>query len=248
MEGKLTAVIIDDEASARRNLRQLLEAHQQEVFLVGEADSVTEGVELIHIVQPRLVFLDIEMPPHTSFELLSHFPQPSFATIFTTAHSQYAIQAIRASAIDYLLKPVAPRDLAEALQRVQHFQAQHTRMDVLKENLQRPTDNHKIALSSLDAWVFVDKSNIMYLEAARRYTLIVTAQGEHVASKPLSHFESILTEPHFFRSHRSYIVNLKFVKKLVKREGGYIEMQDATQIKISPQLRDPFIEQCQKFG
>ncbi|MEL7064265.1 MAG: LytTR family DNA-binding domain-containing protein, partial [Bacteroidota bacterium] len=109
-------------------------------------------------------------------------------------------------------------------------------------------DSHRIAISSLEDWVFIDKSEIIYLKAARRYTLVMTQNGEQVVSKPLSYFESLLTEPHFFRSHRSYMVNLKYVKRLVKREGGYIEMYNGEQVKLSLSLKEQFIANCKKFG
>ncbi|MEO0473502.1 MAG: LytTR family DNA-binding domain-containing protein [Bacteroidota bacterium] len=248
MNRQYKVILIDDEKSARRNLRQLLGSHQDQLSIIGEADSVESGRDLIRMVQPDLVFLDVEMPPFTGFDLLSLFPSAEFSIIFTTAYSKYAIQAIRASAIDYLLKPINAEDLTESLQRVKEVRDQHALTQLLQENLERPPENHKIAISSMDAWVFIDKTEIMYLEAARRYTVVSTTKGEHVVSKPLSYFESLLTEPHFFRSHRSYLVNLKFVEKLVKRDGGYILLKNDMQIKLSPSLKEDFILRCQQFG
>jgi len=248
MSNKLRAIIIDDEIGARNDLKHLLQSYGDEVELVGEADNIFDGQTLIHSTQPSLIFLDIDISPHTGFELLEAFPKPEFAVIFTTAHSEYAIQAIRASAVDYLLKPILAENLAPAIQRVSEYRRQHTFIELLKENLTRTSESHRIAISSLDDWVFIDKSEIIYLKAARRYTLVVTQSGEQVVSKPLSHFESLLTEPRFFRSHRSYMVNLKYVKRLVKREGGYIEMYNGEQVKLSLSLKEEFIANCKKFG
>ncbi|MEL6133010.1 MAG: LytTR family DNA-binding domain-containing protein [Bacteroidota bacterium] len=248
MDNRLRAIIIDDEASARNSLKHLLRAYTDTVELIGEAEDIFTGQALIHSAQPSLIFLDIDMTPHTGFELLEAFPNPDFAIIFTTAYSEYAIQAIRASAVDYLLKPILAADLESAIQRVSAYQRQHTFIELLKENLTRDSGSHRIAISSLEDWIFIDKTEIVYLKAARRYTLIMTRDGEQVVSKPLSYFESLLTEPHFFRSHRSFMVNLKYVKRFVKREGGYIEMYNGEQVKLSLSLKDEFIANCRKFG
>ena len=128
------------------------------------------------------------------------------------------------------------------------MQEQRAFIHLLKQNLRKPSENHRIAISSLDDWVFIDKEDIIYLKAARRYTLVVTQKGEQVVTKPLSYFESLLAEPHFFRSHRSYLVNLKFEKRLVKREGGYIELFNGEQIKLSLAVKEDFIASCRKFG
>lgn len=244
----MRAVIVDDERTSRTRLTEVLQVYQGEIHVLGEADSVETGIELIEMTRPNLVFLDVEMPPYTGFDLLDYFPQPDFSIIFTTAYTKYAIDAIRASAVDYLLKPISLSELKMALLRAEQVQGQSELISLLKHNLQKPAEEHKIALPSADEYIFIDKTNILYLEAARQYTSVYTTEGEQVVSKPLRHFTPLLQEPYFFRSHRSYIVNLKHVKKWVRHGGGYIEMRNGDQVKLSPSLKKEFILHCKRYG
>lgn len=244
----MKTVIIDDERTSRARLTEVLHSCQEDTDILGEADSLETGVTLIETTRPNLVFLDVEMPPYTGFDLLEYFPRPDFSIIFTTAYAKYAIEAIRASAVDYLLKPIIPSDLIAALHRAKQSQRQTELIEILRQNLQKPSEEHKIALASADAYIFIDKADILYLEAARQYTSVHTTEGVQVVSKPLSYFVPLLQEAYFFRSHRSYIVNVKYVKKWVRHGGGYIEMRNGDQVKLSPSLKKAFILHCKRHG
>jgi two-component system LytT family response regulator len=241
----MRAILIDDEQKARNMLRSLLEEYCPEVEIVTECSNVPTAVAAINDHKPDVVFLDIDMPGYNGFQLLEFFNPVNFEVIFTTAHSEYALQAFRVSALDYLQKPI---DIDLLVAAVEKLKARHGN-SIINEQLAllRTNDQakaiEKIALPIADGIVFIQVKDIVQLQAERAYTSIHLKTGQPImASKNIKEFEEILAnEKYFYRCHRSNIINLKEVQKYVKSEGGYIEMSNGNSVSISKDLRDDFL-------
>lgn len=222
----IRAVIIDDEERAINTLRSLLNLYIPEVEIIATSQSVPDGVLAINQHRPQLVFLDIEMPEYNGFELLNFFRDIDFEIIFVTAYNEYAIRAFEISAIDYLLKPVDIDKLKAAIDKARgkllssNMQAQ---INMLKENLSGQLFT-KIALPMADGLLFVETSEIAYMEADGAYTNIWLKENKKiVVSKKIKFFEEVLEHhPAFFRTHRSYIVNINYIQKYIKSENSIL--------------------------
>ena len=223
----MKAIIIDDERKARNVLKILIEENCPKITEVFEAEDLLSGVEMIKKEQPRLVFLDIEMPEHSGLEILNFIDKKdfNFEIIFTTAYSEYAIQAFQLSAIDYFLKPVRPKIVKEAVDKALTFIGSSqisTKLEELKESL-AATNFSKIGLPFSDGIKFVDFKDIIMLEADGMYTKIATTASEILVSKPLKHFVELLqNQKQFYKPHRSYLINLSFIKEYIKKDGGIL--------------------------
>ncbi|MFM2305931.1 MAG: hypothetical protein RLZZ367_600, partial [Bacteroidota bacterium] len=217
----IKAILIDDEAKARRILEALLKEYCTDVEIVATAADVPSGVIAINQHKPDVLFLDVEMPGYTGFQLLDFFRDIDFDIVFTTAHSDYAVQAFRVSAIDFLLKPIQISELIAAVDKVKAKQGHNKeRLTVLKENFKDNTVK-KLALPVAEGLIFADTDTLTHLEADGAYTHFHFEDGKKiVVSKKIKEFEEALTQQsNFFRTHRSYIVNLKKIKQYVKQEG-----------------------------
>lgn len=242
----IKTVLIDDEPNNINTLQQLLLRYCPIVEIAGTADSAKTGAELIAATQPDLVFLDIEMPYGNAFDLLNSVSPITFEIVFVTAFDNYAINAIKYSALDYLLKPVNIKDLQAAVQKAASkldTKNIHKRIDTLFYNIYTPKNSfQRLALPTLDGLVFVNTEDCIRLEAKSNYTVIHFKNGSMVTiSKTLKEFEDILSKEQFSRIHHSHIINHFFVKKYHRGRGGYIEMQDGTTIEVSIRKRDEFL-------
>lgn len=242
----IRTVLIDDEPNNINTLQQLLLRYCPIVEIAGTANSAKTGGEVIAATQPDLVFLDIEMPYGNAFDLLNSISPITFEIVFVTAFDNYAINAIKYSALDYLLKPVNIRDLQEAVQKAANrldTKNIHKRIDTLFYNLYTPKNTfQRLALPTLDGLVFVNTEDCIRLEAKSNYTVIHFKNGSTVTiSKTLKEFEDILSKEQFSRIHHSHIINHFFVKKYHRGRGGYIEMEDGTTIEVSIRKRDEFL-------
>jgi two-component system, LytTR family, response regulator len=235
MNKQLTAIIIDDEKMARSLLAGMLAEFCKGVTVLDACPDLPSGIKAIRKLKPDIVFLDIEMPGFSGLELLDFFDEGEigFSIIFTTAYNQYAIQAFKLSAIDYLLKPIEPADLENAVERYQK-NAHKKNYQVLKENL-NPTVVQKLAVHTINSVKFIETDQILYLKAEGAYTEIVLEGGKVItASKGLKKYEEILGDnQNFFRCHKSYIVNLKYVTEHVKSEGGYLRVLEKFEVSLS---------------
>ena len=242
----MKAIIIDDEKRARISLRLLLEEYCPEVTLVAECENLPEGVKAIHKYQPDLVLLDIEMPGHSGLELLDFFNESeiNFAIIFTTAYNEFAIQAFKLSAIDYLLKPIVPEELANAIQRLQKQKEQQFR--ALTENINTETFE-KIAIPSGNSYVLIKIADILYIKGEGSYSeVFLKDKSKHLASRNLKNFEDILgKDKRFLRTHKSYIVNFEEVLAYNKSDGGSLEMQNGISIPVSVDKSNLILERIQ---
>ena len=234
--------IIDDEEDARNMLRAFISNYCPQVEIIGEADGVTNGYRKLMTEQPDLVFLDIQMDDGTGFDLLEKIKRPSFAVIFTTAFDEYAIKAFKYSAIDSLLKPIDPDELIEAVSKIKAGEGQSKQISELidQKNNQR---FDRITLSSHDGITIVKLKDISRLESDSNYTHFFLVGGEKITvPKSLKEYEKMLPSDQFFRTHQSFIVNLEYVKKYVKEDGGYILMEDGSEVLVARRRKDDFLE------
>jgi two-component system LytT family response regulator len=240
------AILIDDEPQARKLLTGMLKEFAPHITLLGECEDLPSGVKAIRKHKPDLVFLDIEMPGHSGLELLDFFNEDEveFEIIFTTAYNQYAIRAFKLSAIDYLLKPIAPDELQDAIARFEKKQRTGTSaLQALRENLKN-TDNNKIAVPTGQSFRFIELETILYLKADSSYTEIYFTDGSKlVVSRTLKNFEETFPAgSQFFRCHKSYIVNTNYITEFVRGDGGYIVLNGQANVPISGDKTDALFE------
>jgi len=241
----IRAIIIDDEKTSRDALEGLISRYCNNVTIVEQANGYNSGIEAIHKHKPDLVFLDIQMPDGSGFQLLEDVKDVNFEVIFTTAFDQYAIKAIKYSALDYLLKPIVPSDLVAAIQKVDQKKNsldRNSSISVLLDNIKSKNEPKKIVLCTSDNIFVVEIGNIIRCESDDYYTRFYIKDDKTIIiSKTLKEYEDLLGEQYFIRPHRSHLVNLKFVKGFNKNDGGYILMLDGTKIPVSRRKRDKII-------
>lgn len=232
----MKAIIIDDEKRARVSLTLLIEEYCPNVTLVAECENLPEGVKAIRKHNPDIVLLDIEMPGHSGLELLDFFEESevNFAIIFTTAYNEYALQAFKFSAIDYLLKPINPEQLCVAITRLEKQKQKIENFKLLRENIQRENLS-KIAVPSGNSLIFIDTAKISYIKGEGSYSEVFCNNGsKNLVSRNLKNFEDILCSDHrFLRVHKSYIVNLQQVVTYNKSDGGYLTLEDKSTVPVS---------------
>ena len=235
---KYKALIVDDEQGNRELLTSMLLKHCTQIEKISSAKSVAEAEKILKKGEVDVVFLDIEMPRENGFDLLNKFKEINFKIIFVTAYDAYALKAIKYSALDYLLKPVDKKELIEAVNKLDSLESQKAQLDLLSYNLQNEEDR-RIALATQDEVLFVKVSNIIRLQAEANYTKVYLETEEPVLlSGNIGHFEKILNDQRFYRSHQSHLINMKHVKKFVKKEGGYFVMADKSQVPVSRLKRE----------
>lgn len=244
-DSAIKAAIIDDEMHGIKTLQHLLQLHFPDVIIVFTTTDSNEAKALVEKHHPDVIFLDIEMPQLNGIEFLAQFTQIPFKVIFTTAYDQYAIKAIRLNALDYLLKPVNKKELGEAIEKFRTeknktSKEQLSYLHLFKEN--KITDT--IALSTSQGLLFVKINEIMYLEAEDCYTHVTLKDGKkHLVSKTLGNFDEILAdEKTFFRAHKSYLINLSYLKQYIRGEGGEIIMNDNKSIALSRNKKEEFLK------
>ncbi|WP_417558991.1 LytR/AlgR family response regulator transcription factor [Mesoflavibacter zeaxanthinifaciens] len=243
----MKALIIDDEKKARQVLQILVEENCPKITTILQADNLISGVELIKQEAPSIVFLDIEMPEHSGLEILNFIEKEihNFEIIFTTAYSEYAIQAFQLSAIDYLLKPVRASQVKDAVDKAIKFLGNsqiNKRLTELKSSLEE-ANFKKIGLPNSNGIKFVSFTDIIMLEADGMYTNVTTqSEGDILVSKPLKFFVDLLQNiKMFYRPHRSFLINLAFIKEYIKKDGGYIVMENDKTVSISNDKKDEFL-------
>lgn len=245
----ITAIIVDDEAGSRNGLEKLINEFLPHVKVLAKADSVRHAVEQINALNPDIVFLDIEMPGKDGFDLLSETEADDFEVIFTTAHEQYAIKAIKASAIDYLLKPINVKELEEAVKKVEHKHGQGNRkLETFMSHMSEKKSNPQIALSTMEGLIFIKLANIIYCRGDGAYTYFYLKTGEKiVASKNLKEFEDILCDNGFFRTHKSFIIQMSEMKRYIKGDGGKVIMSNGEVVGVAKRRKESFISALENF-
>jgi len=242
----ITAVLIDDEKNALEMLEWQLHTYCPSVNIATCCTSAEAGISAIEKHRPQLVFLDIEMPGKSGFDLLQSFAEPFFDVIFTTAYNQFALKAFRFAALDYLLKPVDAEDLVASVQR---YESRHQpfktkqQMEILAQQYAKPgLLPEKIGFSTQHAIHFIAPENIIYCESNSNYTTLYLAdKTKMVVSKTLKEVEDTLVHYRFYRIHHSYIINRKHVLRYNKNDGGSIEMNGGAQLPISRQRKQEIL-------
>lgn len=247
----LKAILIDDELKSRSNLRQLLLQYCPNVEIIAEAGSAIEALKLIRELNPDLLFLDIEMGEFSGFGLLKLLNgQQNFEVIFVTAFDKYGIQAVKACAIDYLLKPINILELSNAVEKAViqiNPRKENERLKELVANIDRGDDEKRIAIPLSDKIEFLAINRIIRLEAEGNYTHIYLDNKKHyLVCKTLKEYKELLENHNFIRTHQSHLINFRKISAYVKTDGGYIAMEDGSQIPISRQKRDEVLLKIMK--
>lgn len=246
-------LIIDDEKNARENLENLIVRYCPELSICGKANSGMEGIQAVRELAPDAIFLDVHMNDIDGFTLLSRLEEPKPMVVFVTAYEKYALRAIKASAIDYMLKPVSIRELQGAAQKLEHlyllknenpgFEKGYS--DALKLMIQSSHEEgpERIALPDHAGYRFENMRDIVRLESDSNYTTIYLKTNEKVVvSKPMKHFEDFLDETIFIRIHNSHIINIHFLKSYIREDGGLAELLDGTRLQIAKRRLPLFLD------
>jgi two-component system, LytTR family, response regulator len=248
----ISAVIIDDEAPARNALSNMLNMFCPNVQVVGQAYDVESGINLIRQQKPEVVFLDIQMPDGTGFDLLKKFPVIDFKFVIVTAHQEFAIKAFKFSAIDYILKPIDPNELIVAVEKLDESLKENEtnkRFEVFIDNFQdskqEPT---KVVLKTHETVVVADIEKILRCESHNNYTMFYfTDKSKILVSRTLKDFEDMLSSSGFFRSHQSHLVNLRYVEKYNRYPESHLLLNDECSIPVSVRKREIILELLKKY-
>jgi two-component system, LytTR family, response regulator len=243
--GMIKAIIVDDEIDCCETIAALLQTYFPGIAVAGIYHNGEEALPVILQQQPDLVFLDVEMPKMNGFELLEQLPQVNFDIIFTTSYDQYALKAIRFSAIDYLLKPIDRQELKRAVQKVnEKIQVPvPQQLEILMQKLKQNSNPvNKVALPTMEGLQMIPIENIISCESDDNYTSIQLKGGKKIlVTRSLKDMEEILEQHSFIRVHRFYLVNLNEIEKYIKGEGGYLVMSDATTIDVARNKKETLL-------
>lgn len=243
----IKALIIDDEKHCCDNLQWQIKQYCPEIEIMDVCNSAEKGLQQIHHQQPQLIFLDVEMPDMTGFEMLEVLKDINFDIIFTTAFDQYAIRAIKFGALDYLVKPIDKEELLEAVNKF----INRTQRDSLKQlnallsHIKKSNDLsfQKIALPTMHSYELVPLNNIIVCESNNNYTDVRLNNGQHfLISKTLKQIEDLLDMPPFFRVHNSYLVNLQYAIRYMKGEGGYLVLNNDMTVPVSRSKKEELLK------
>lgn len=242
---KIKAIIVDDEPMARNLLNGIIQENCPQIEVLESCANLPDAVKSIRNHRPNLVFLDIEMPGHSGLELLDFFNESEidFSIIFTTAYNQYAINAFKLSAIDYLLKPLDSEAIIKAVQRYEKNTSSKSTLELLRNNL-KPQSVKKLAIHTVSSINFIVLDEIAFLKADGAYTQIVLNDGNKIlSSKNMKYFEEVLqSNDNFIRCHKSYIVNIHSISSYIKTDGGSLMVNNVHEIGVSPSKIDQILE------
>ncbi len=248
----IRAIIIEDEPRGRNNLKNLLAKYCPEVEVVGEAASLRESRQLLSEpdLKPDLAFLDISLEDGLVFQLLNDLGPVNFEIIFVTAYDKFAIKACEYSSIGYILKPIDPDALVASVKRAlpKKQSRMDSRLQLFNQMYNNPNVFEKLSISAIDGIYFVNIRDIVRFEAEDNYTHIYLKNGEKItASKTIKSYEEMLRSVNFYRVHKRHVINLNYMRKFVKGEGGYLIMEDGMKIEVSRRRRPAFMEQMRKL-
>lgn len=241
---KFKSIIVDDEQHGRENLASILKNYCSEIEIVGEASSASEARQLILELEPEVIFLDILMPIQNGFDLLDQFIDRNFAVIFVSASVDFGIQAVKAGILDYVLKPININDLQLAVGKIKpYFDKLMTKNEIKKSEF------YKIALSHSNGFAMEEISNIVRLHADDNYTRVFTASGkQYLISRPLMDFEKALPPGVFVRTHKSFMINIEYLKDYSNEDGGTVLLSDGFKIPVSKRKNALFIQRLKQFS
>lgn len=239
----IKAGIVDDEIQNIKIIQHILEKQCEKVIVAFTADNIEDARRCINENEVDVVFMDIEMPPYSSFELLQSIEQTNFKLIFVTAHQEYALQAIKMAAMDYILKPIKTDDIIQVISKVRKKDRFHELTGMMKEYLHSQTAEgfSKIVVHATDGYNVVDIQDILYIEALDSYSRLKLLKNEtHVSSRSLKEFDELLTDKGFYRVHKSYLVNFRHILKIIKGTAPSIIMSNGAEIPISTRKKEQF--------
>lgn len=244
-------LIIDDEAQQRSLTKSLLQTYFPDITIIDEADTLKTGIEAVKRYTPDLLLLDIDLGDGTGFDLLQHIKPVSCQVIFITAYNDQAIKAFKFSALDYLLKPLDPEELVTAIQKAQQYYSvnqQQTQLDILFQQIQQGDTLKKIILKDSENIYIVEVANIVRLEAEKNYTTFFLADSQQlVISKTMKEYEDILENKGFFRCHQSHLINLNYLSRIDKRDGGMLVMKDQSIIPLATRRKESLMQLLNKM-
>ena len=229
----MNTIIIDDEKLARENLKETLKKISPSLTIIAEADSVETGLEVLNKYKPDLVFLDINLFDGSGFNVLEGLNKVDFQVIFVTAYDEFAIKAFRADALDYILKPISVTELSNAVQKAID---NHARM--LNKGKKKP-ENKRITIKENSGIRFINIDEIIRCKSDNNYTDIILKSGEKIlSSRTLKEYATLLEEHDFYRIHQSHLVNLLMIKRIVKRDGYYVELENGETLEVSRRRKE----------
>jgi len=247
-------LIIDDEDKAREILAEMLRLYCTNVEVIGQAHNVSSAHDLIRMLKPDLILLDIKMPDGSGFDLLNKFNKIDFKVIFITAHEEYAIKAFRFSALDYLLKPIDPSELVTAVEKVSAYQEDNginEQFQAFKENFNNTemVQDKRIVLKTTENIYVIYLRDVIRCQSEKNYTYFYFTNRERIiVSKTLKEFDDILSEFNFMRIHRSHLINLKFIDRYEKSDGGYVIMTDGSKVEVSHRKKEFLLNYIYNLG
>jgi two-component system, LytTR family, response regulator len=241
----LKAILVDDELSSLENLEQKIIEFCPDIKIVGTAKTPEEAISLILHQNPDVIFLDIEMPRMNAFRMLEELKNIKSAIIFTTAYNHYAIEAIRISAFDYLVKPINVEDLQQAVNRLMalHKENVKEKLNVLKKSLrENRSQDDNIAIPTWEGMEFINIRDIVRIESSSNYSKVYLQSGQQIlVTRLLKDFEEMLSPYRFFRIHHSHVINLIHIKKYIRGEGGQVVMKNGDVIDVARRKKDEFL-------
>jgi len=233
--GSLTAIIVDDELHGRENLKKIIETYCPEITILGLAESVVKAKELVGNVKPDVVFLDINMPVLDGFDFLEEYDERNFMVVFVSAHEEFGINAVKAGAVDYILKPVNIRELKQTVKKLFAIHDKAQKADI-------PHGLDKLVIPSSHGFNVLIIDDIIRLEADGCYTTVVMKGGKTaVVSRTLKDFENTLPKEKFFRIHKSHLINLQYIKDYSNLSGNLVTMADGSKVELSRRKAPDFI-------
>lgn len=249
----MTIFLVDDEIAALETAQHYLAEFFPDIEITGTAESVKDAVKCIKKLKPSIVLLDIELRDGTGFDILKAFPNPKFKVIFVTAFDNFAVQAFRFSAVDYLLKPINPLNFQEAIKRaIEYDSASNQQIELLTllHNLSSRSDaNKRIVLRTSDDIHLIDISEIIRVESDGAYSIFIIHGGKKITvSQHLKHYDEILSGYGFFRCHQSHIVNVSYIVRFHKTEGGTLILKDGSSVPVSSRKRESVVHLIEHQG
>lgn len=252
IDDSIQTVIVEDEERSQATLIRLLEECCPEVKIISVVSNVAEAIAAIDEFQPEMVFLDIALPDGDGFNVLENTAFDNFEVVFVTAYDKYAIRAFEFSALHYLLKPINHLELQKAIQRYKDRKNTeelkfNEQLQILRENINN--DQQKLILPTLQGYEIISLEDVIRFQASHNYTECYLVNGQKIIiSKPLINFENILTDLFFVRVHNKHLINLKFVKKYIKGQGGSLKMIDDSEINVSKSRKNEFLDRLNNFA
>lgn len=237
---KLKAIIVDDELHGRENLRKIMETYCPEIEILGLADSVVNAKKLVNVHKPDVVFLDINMPVLDGFDFLDEYDERNFMVVFVSAHEEYGINAVKAGATDYLLKPVNIKELKQTVKKL-------LSLHIKTKKFETPHDIEKLVLPASHGFNVLVIDDIIRLEAEGCYTKVIFKDGKNtIISRTLKDFEDTISKEKFFRIHKSHLINLKYIKDYSNLSGNFVTMIDGSKVEISRRKAPEFIQKIKE--